>query len=133
MSSEKDKTLECNQYMKSDKMSYIIYADIKSLIKKLDECASNLQNSSTRKISEHIPCRYSISTIWAFDNIENSHTLYRGEDYMKKFCTSLREHAINVINFEKEENVTVNKRRTKITSRCKSMLYLWTKIPKKSS
>ena len=74
--------------MKSDKMSYIIYADIKSLIKKLDECASNLQNSSTRKISEHISCRYSISTIWAFDNIENSHTLYRGEDlhFFKRTC-----------------------------------------------
>ena len=28
---EKDETLEFNQYMKSDKMSYIIYADIESL------------------------------------------------------------------------------------------------------
>ena len=34
MPSEKDKILEFNQYMKSAKMSYIIYADIKSLIKK---------------------------------------------------------------------------------------------------
>ena len=31
---EKDKILEFNQYMKSDKMAYIIYADIESLIKK---------------------------------------------------------------------------------------------------
>ena len=30
--SEKDNTLEFNQYMRSDKMSYIIYADIESLI-----------------------------------------------------------------------------------------------------
>ena len=36
---------------------------------------------------------------------------------MKKFCESLREHAKNIINFEKQKNVTVNKRRTKITSR----------------
>ena len=34
MSSEKDNILEFNQYMKSDKMSYIIYADTESLIKK---------------------------------------------------------------------------------------------------
>ena len=50
---------------------------------------------STTKISEHIPCGYSMSTIWAFDHIENKHTLYRGEDCMKKFCTSLREHIKN--------------------------------------
>ena len=30
--SEKDNILEFNQYMKSDKMPYIIYADIESLI-----------------------------------------------------------------------------------------------------
>ena len=34
MPTEKKKILEFKQYMKSDKMPYIIYADIKSLIKK---------------------------------------------------------------------------------------------------
>ena len=34
MSSEKDNILQFNQYMKSDKISYIIYADTESLIKK---------------------------------------------------------------------------------------------------
>ena len=33
--------LEFNQYMKSDKMPYIICADIESLIKKVDGCANN--------------------------------------------------------------------------------------------
>ena len=46
---------------------------------------------------------------------------------MKKFCESLREHAKDITDFEKK-NVTANKRRTKITSRCKNMLYLWEKI-----
>ena len=46
---------------------------------------------------------------------------------MKKFCTSLREHAKNIIDFEKKKNATVNKRKMKITSRCKSILYLWKK------
>ena len=59
--------------------------------------------SSTTKIGEHITCEYSMSTIWAFDTIENKHTLYRGEDCMKKFCTSLTEHAKNIIDFEKKK------------------------------
>ena len=36
MPSEKDKIIKFKQYMKSDKMPYIIYADIQSLIRKID-------------------------------------------------------------------------------------------------
>ena len=70
-------------------------ADIESLIKKIDGPENNPENSSTKKIGEHIPCGYSMSTIWGFDNIENKHTLYCGKYFIKKFCASLREHAKN--------------------------------------
>ena len=40
---------------------------------------------------------------------------------MKKFCDSLKEHAKNVIIFEKKKNVTINKEELK----GKSKLYLW--------
>ena len=52
-------------------------------------------------------------TIETFDNIENKHTLYCGEDHMTKFCTSLREHATNAIKFENKEN-TINKKELKL-------------------
>ena len=39
-----------------------------------------------QKTGEHIPCGYLMTTIWAFNNIETKHTLYRGEDCMKDFC-----------------------------------------------
>ena len=57
-------------------MPFIVYADIKSLIRKIDGCANNPENSSTTKIGEHIPCGYSMSKTWAFDYIENKHTLF---------------------------------------------------------
>ena len=66
MPSEKKKILEFNLYMKSNKMSCIIYADIESLIRKIDRCANNPEKSSKMKIGQHIPCRYSVSTIWEF-------------------------------------------------------------------
>ena len=78
MSSENYNILECNQYMKLYKIPYIIYVDIESSIKKIDGCTDNPENSSTTKIGEHIPCGYSMSAIWAFDGIENKHTLYPG-------------------------------------------------------
>ena len=42
---------------------------------------------------------------------------------MKKFCELLREYAKTITNFEKKKNVTVSKRRTKITSRCNKFLH----------
>ena len=90
MLSKKNNILQFNQYMKSEKMSYIIYTNLESLIKKIDGCENSPEKSSTTKMSKHIPCRYSMSAIWAFDNIENKHSLYRGEDCLKKFCSILR-------------------------------------------
>ena len=58
-----------------------------------------------------------MSIIWAFDHIENKHSLHHGKDCMKKFCGSSKEHAKNIIDFEK-------KKRTKITSRCNRILHL---------
>ena len=104
MPSPKGNILLFNKYMNSDKTPYVIYTDFESLIQKIDRCVNNPEKSSTTKIGEHIFLEvHSISTIWAFDIIENKHRLYRGKDCMKKFCTSLREHATNIINFE---NVT---------------------------
>ena len=48
MPSEKDNTLEFNPYVKSDKIPYIIYADVK--FKKIDDCANNPYNYSTKKL-----------------------------------------------------------------------------------
>ena len=103
MASKKDNILQFNQYMKSDKMPYIIYADLESMITKTDRCASNLEKSSTTKLGEHVSCGYSMPIIWEFDTIKNKHSLSRGEDYMKKFCSSLREHATNVINLRRRK------------------------------
>ena len=91
LSSKIDRILEFNQYMKSDKMPFIIYADIEYLIRKTDGCSSNPEKSSTTTIGQYLPCGYSISTISEFDHIENKHTLYRAKYCLKKFCNSLRE------------------------------------------
>ena len=97
MPSEKYNILEFNQHMKSKEMKFIIYADLKYLITKIDWCANNPKISSTKEIGEYIPSGYSMLTIWTFDHIKNKHTLYRGKDCMKKFCESLKKHTKNII------------------------------------
>ena len=43
-----------------------------------------------------------MSTISSFRSIKNKYDEYRGKDCMKKFCESLREHAMENINFKKK-------------------------------
>ena len=40
---------------KLDKAPFIIYGDLECLIKKIDVCRNNPENSSTIKVSEYIP------------------------------------------------------------------------------
>ena len=53
------------------------------------------------KSSEHILSGFSMSTISSFRSIENKHDVYRGKDWLKMFCESLRENAMKIITFKK--------------------------------
>ena len=55
MPSEDTKILEFNEYQKSDKAPFISYADLECIIESTDRRKNNLKNSSTIKLSEHIP------------------------------------------------------------------------------
>ena len=72
MPSEVTKILEFNQYQKSSKAPFIIYADLECLIDKIDACKNNPENSSTTKVSEHIPSGFLMSTILPIKSIEKS-------------------------------------------------------------
>ena len=88
MPSEDTKILQFNQFQKPDKTPFIIYADLECIIEKTDKCKNNPENSSTAKVSKHIPSGFSMSTISSFRRIENKHAVYRGKDCMIKFCDS---------------------------------------------
>ena len=82
---QKNNILKFNKCTKSDKTLCIIYADLKCSIKEIDNC-TKCRKIFNNEIGEHIPYVYSMSNIWAFHDIEHKHSLYRGEDCMKKFC-----------------------------------------------
>ena len=108
MTSEDTKKLEFDQNQKSDKPPFIIYADLECIIEKIDGCKNSPENSSTAKVSQHIPSGFSISKISSFRSIENKHDVYRGKDCMKRFCEFLRDHAMKIINFKKQKNEIIN-------------------------
>ena len=75
------------------KVRFTIYADLESLLKKMNACHNNPEKSSTTKSK--------------FD-------YYRGKDCMKNFSLDLREHATKTINFEKKNDILNKKRRENV-------------------
>ena len=97
--------IKYNQGEKSLELPFIIYADLECLLKKIDTCQNNPDLSSTTKINQHIPSRYSLYTNCSFNKSNN----YRGEDCMKRFCKNLNYHATKIIDFKKKNMIPLTK------------------------
>ena len=82
---KKESKLKYNHGKKSIKISFIIHADIESLLEKIDTCHNNLENSSTTKLHKHTASGYSLFTHCSFDATKNEYDYYRGRDCMKHF------------------------------------------------
>ena len=108
MTSRDTKILEFNQYQKSDKVPFTIYADIE--LEKTDGCKNDPENSSTTKVSEHIWSGFSMSIILSFTSIENKHGVYKCKDCMKNFYEYLTDHVLKITHFKKKKDGVTNKR-----------------------
>ena len=63
---EDTKILEINQYQKSDKAPFIVYADLECIIENIDRCKNIPENSSTTKVSKHISSDFLMFAISSF-------------------------------------------------------------------
>ena len=61
LSFEDTEILEFNQYHKSDKGPFIIYADLECITEKIDGFKNNPENSSKTKVSQQIPSGFLMS------------------------------------------------------------------------
>ena len=105
MHNDKNKILEYKHDNKSLRLPFIIYSDIECLFEK----TNTDQNKSTIKINKHFPCGYSMYTHCSFDNAKNNLDFYRGEDCMKKFADSLKDHVSKIISYEQKELIKLTK------------------------
>ena len=95
------------------KFPFIIYANLESLLEKMNTCHNNLEKLSTTKINEHTPTGYSLFTHCLFDTTKNKIDYYRGKNCLKNFCQDLREHAVKISNYEQKEMVPLTKKKKK--------------------
>ena len=82
----------------------IIYAETESLLEKIPASDdNNPEESSTTKKSKHTACGYSLFAHCLLDSSKKKLNFYRNADCMKKVCAALKEHATEIISYEKKE------------------------------
>ena len=86
MPEKDDKILKYSYRENSMKVPFIIYADIESLLEKMNTCHNNPEKLSTTKINKHTASGYSLFTHCSFDTTKNKLDYYRGKNCMKKYC-----------------------------------------------
>ena len=94
---------------KSIRTTFVIYADLKSILEKINGCKNDLEKSSTIKVNKHTASGCSLFSHCLVDRTKNKVDYYRGKNYMRIFSLDLREHAEKIINYEQAEIKTPTK------------------------
>ena len=101
-----NKILKYNYGEKSMKAPLIIYADIESLLEKINTCHNNPKKSSTTKINKHKASGNSLFTQCSFDKTKNKLDYYRGKDCMNKFFLDLKELVTKIKGLKRKKKRT---------------------------
>ena len=104
ITSKHDGDLYCINCLHSfrTEVPFVVYADLESLLEKMNTCHNNPKNSSTTKINKHTPSGYSLFSDCSFDTTKNRLDYHRGKNCMKNVCLDLKVHAAKIINYDKK-------------------------------
>ena len=70
---------------KSLKALFIVYADLECILKKIQYCQNNPENSYTEKKAKHKPSGYAWCSICSFDDTKNKHYFIGEMTVLKSF------------------------------------------------
>ena len=100
---KKGESLKYHPGVKSMRAPYVIFADIESLLRKMDTCANDSSKSSTTQLNKHEMCGSSLVTHCLFDKKINAIDYYGGKGCLKKFCQDLKKQVKSIVAFEIKE------------------------------
>ena len=104
---ENNNILKYNQDKKSLKTPFIIYAETKKRPEKIPTCNANPEESSKTEISKYTACGCSLFIHCPIDRSRKKSDSYGDIDCMKKFCADLKKHAVEMINYEKKDMLSL--------------------------
>ena len=109
------KNIEMPSWRKIIKSAICNLSSLRIFAKKKKESRrnNNLEKSCTEKKARHEPSGWAMLTKCSFDEEENKLDYYRGKDCIDELHKKLKEHAIEIINYEKKEMILLTKEENK--------------------
>ena len=106
MPKKEESVLKFKNYHKGERVPFMIYADTESLIKLIESCEPNPQNSYTKKYQKHEPISFSYYIKCFDDNVfEPVLRSYTGEDAMQKFVEWLENDVKEIAKIPSKEMI----------------------------
>ncbi|XP_050308625.1 uncharacterized protein LOC126745018 [Anthonomus grandis grandis] len=92
--SEREKNISFSHFKNKEKVPFVIYADIESILEKYEDL-----NVNVNKYQKHIPCSIAYYLLCSYDNSLSKFELYTGQDCISWFCLKLQKlaHQLNPI------------------------------------
>ena len=98
--------LKFKNYLRAEKVPFIIYADTEALIKPIQSCEPDPKNSYTKKYQKHEPISFSYYIKCFDDNVYESRLRsYTGVDTMGKFVECLEEDVKIIANIPEQDMI----------------------------
>ena len=106
MPKKEESVLKFKNYHKGERVPFMIYADTESLIKPIESCEPNPQNSYTKKYQKHEPISFSYYIKCFDDNVfEPVLRSYTGEDAMQNFVEWLENDVKEIANIPEKKMI----------------------------
>ena len=75
------------------KVPFMMYADFEVILKPVQGPSPDPNKAYTMKVNQHIPSGYCVYSKFAYGDVKEPLTIYRGEDCAGKFCKYIRQEA----------------------------------------
>ena len=91
------------------KVPFMMYADFESILEPIQGASNNPNVSSTRGVNIHTPSGWCVYSKFAYGDVTNPLTQYRGSDCVEKFCEHIISESQKTIRvFPRETNGPTN-------------------------
>ena len=89
----KGSTIEFYDGQNQFKVPFMMYADFELILMPVQGANPNPNQPYITKVNKHIPSGWCVYSKFAYGDIKDPLTIYRGEDCVKRFCDHLMHEA----------------------------------------
>ena len=99
----KGSTVEFYDRQNQFRVQFMMYADFESILMPIQGPAPDPSEAYINEVNKHIPSGWCIYSKFAYEDVKDPLTIYRGEDCIKRFCDHIMNEVIRLYHMFPEK------------------------------